>query len=290
MSDRDQEFNISRQARRRAAAFLLLVLTAVLAGCSSFKTFELQSRSPEQPIVIDGQADDWAGRLFVVEGQEISLGILNDKEYLYVCLRTDANPMRAQILRAGLTVWLDPSGGKKKALGIRFPIGLNPEESEMPRRGHQEAPESEEQLTGNLSELEVIRPGNEGPEKFAIAEAKGVEIAAVPSGRRLVYELKIALAQSEKDPIAVGTSPGKVIGVGFETGKIEYNDLPRRRGGMIGRGIPGMGGMGRGGMGGPGRWGGGREPQLPENLRIWATVRLSSGENPKTAGRLALAH
>ena len=183
-------------------------------------------------------------------------------------------------MRSGLIVWFDPKGGKKKALGIKFPIGMSPGEGPMPRGDYgddEEEPGFKKPGEENLNELEIIRSENEEPEKMEVAEAKGIEIKALPSRGGLIYELKIPLVRSDENPIAVGAEPGKTIGVGFETGKFDFNRMSRRPGRMPGTGgMPPMGGgMGRGGMG---RMGGGM-PQMAEELKIWATVKLGSGES-----------
>ncbi len=278
------KFRVTFPIRRAGMAFLLIFLAWGLIACSSFKTFMTQSRTPERQVAIDGRSDDWAGNLFIVKNEGVTLGFLNDQEYFYVCLRAEDNSRRGQIMRSGLTVWFDPKGGKKKTLGIKFPLGLPPDERPMPRGDfgeEEEEPDSKRPGEENLNELEIIRSENEEPEKMEVAEAKGIEIKALPSRGGLVYELKIPLVQSDENPIAVGAEPGKTIGVGFETGKFDFNSMSRRPGRMPGTGgMPPMGGgMGRGGMG---RMGGGM-PQMPEDLKIWATVKLGSGESRQPA-------
>lgn len=284
-----KKFNMGIIPRGAKAAFLLIFLTWGLTGCSSFKTFLTESRFPDRQIIIDGGSGDWAGNLFVVKGEGVTLGFLNDQEYLYICLRAEDNGTRGQILRSGLTVWFDPKGGKKKALGIKFPIGMPPGEWPMPREEYPEEPEFKGRFEENLNELQIIRSEKEEPEKMEIADAKGIEIKLLPSGRFLVYELKIPLVQSEQNPIAVGAQPGRTIGVGFETGKLDFGSMARRPGRMPGGGgMPPMGGsFGRGGMG---RIGGARAAQIPEELKIWATVKMGSGENREPAELISVSH
>jgi hypothetical protein len=268
-----------------ATAALALIMLWGLTGCGSFKAFQIESRPPEHQVIVDGKADDWAGHLFVVEGQKISLGFLNDPDYLYVCLRTDDGAMRRQLLRSGLTVWIDPRAGRKKTLGIKYPIGLKSSEQRMWKGEEPEEAEAPGELGGNLTDMEIFRQGNIEPETLDIADAGGIELKAATAGRSFVYELKVPLAQSSQETIGVGASPGGTVGIGFETGKFDLNNLPRRPGGMIGGtgGMPPVGGYGgRGGMMRPGRMRP-NEPEIPENLKIWATVKLSSGGRPAPA-------
>jgi len=265
-----------------------------LGACSSVKTFTTQSRPPERQVVVDGRSDDWAGNLFIVEDEGITLGFLNDKDNLYICLRAEEISTRGQIMRSGLTVWFDPKGGKKKTLGIKFPLGISPGEWPSPRGEYgdeEEEPGFRRPGEENLNELEIIRSDKDEPEKMELAEAKGIEVKVLPSRAGLVYELKIPLVGSDENPIAVGAGPGVTIGIGFETGKFDFNSMPRRPGRMPGTGgMPPMGGgMGRGGMGGMGRMGG-PMPQMAEELKIWATVKLSSGESREPAEVRSIAH
>ena len=269
----------------RAPAALALFLVFTLAGCSSYKTFQIESRPPEHQVLIDGKADDWAGRLFVVEGQKVSLGFLNDQECLYICLRTDDGGMQRQLLRLGLTVWFDPGGGRKKALGIKYPVGLSSREQRMWRGEEPEETGAPTEFGGNLTDVEIYRPGSSEPESLDIAEVEGIEIKAATAGKSFVYELKVPLAQSGRDFIGVGAPAGATVGVGFETGKFDLNNLPRRPSGTIGGtgGKPPVGGYGGpGGVMQPGRLRP-NEPEIPEDLKIWAAVQLSSGGNPAPA-------
>jgi hypothetical protein len=287
------KFPVSFSARQPGMAVLLVFLAWGLIACSSVRTFTTQSRPPERHVVVDGRSDDWAGNLFIVKDEGITLGFLNDKGSLYICLRAEGMSTRSQIMMSGLTVWFDPQGGKKKVLGIKFPVGMPPDERLRPRGDFgedEEEPRSKRPGEESLNELEIIRSDKEEPEKMEVAEAKGIEIKVLPSRAGLVYELKIPFVRSDESPIAVGTEPGKTIGIGFETGKIEFGGMPRGRGGMPGGGMPPMGGgMGRGGMGGMGRMGG-RGFEMPKEIKIWATVKLSAGEIREPAEVQSLSH
>jgi hypothetical protein len=267
---------------------LLCILAWGLAGCGSVRTFQIESRAPEHQIVVDGKADDWAGHLFVVEGQKVSLGFLNDRDFLYVCLRTDDTAMERQFLRSGLMIWFDPKGGKKKTLGIRYPVGLTPKEMRMWRGEERGDTEQPGEFEGNLSDLEVFRQGQSEPESLDIADAEGIEIKASTAGKHFVYELRMPLASPGQNSLGLGAQPGGTIGIGFETGKIDLSSLSRRPSGVIGGtgGMPPAGAFGgfggRGGMGRPGRLRP-NEPQIPEELKVWATVLLSLGDNHASA-------
>ncbi|MDH7511475.1 MAG: hypothetical protein QHH14_00840 [Clostridiales bacterium] len=267
-----------KKVRYPARNFLLCFFVLALVSCRSFTTYVMESLPPGPKIVIDGNTDDWRGALSIIEDGNVSLGFFNDQEYLYICLIAEDDVRRAQMMMQGLTVWFDPLGGKDKALGIRYPLGMSPGERPMRPRGEWGGIPAEDFSEEVLAELEIITSTKEASRKIRVEEAKGIEVKAVPASGLLVYELKIPLLQSGEQPFAVGAQPGKKIGVGFETGKLDPGLVRGRSpGGMR----PGGGGFGPGG----GRMGGfGQMPEIPEALKIWAQVQLSSGKRGDVRG------
>jgi hypothetical protein len=261
---------------------LVLLVAALLwlADCRTFGTFSMDSLAPPHPIVIDGKTDDWSGNLFV-EGEGLEVGFFNDRDDLYLCLLTRDDFTRAEILTQGLTVWFDPRGGTDHVFGIRFPLGLPRGEQKLPMRETREGPELENVPQKiPMEKMEILR-SKEPPRTLALDEAKGIEVKVLPTAETVVYELKIPLASSEQHPFAVGSEPGKTIGVGFESAPLETKELPRkkadqRRPGDEGgeRGEPGeQGEAGEAREGG--RGGFGRTPQVQEPLKLWAFVSLT---------------
>lgn len=270
-----------KNIRYSAEACLLSFLILGLTGCSSYTLYQTASLPPDFKIMIDGKTEDWLSTLSILEDGSVSVGFLNDQENLYVCLIAESGPLQDQIMMQGLTVWFDPQGGTAKAFGIKYPLGVPPGERPMPPQEERERASFEDFSEKTLSELEIIKSKKEAPQKMEIAEAKGIEVKAVPTSERIVYELKIPLLQTDQHPFAVGVQPGKTIGVGFETGKLNLDKAPGRPpGGMPGGGggMPPMGG-GFGPSGAGGRGGFGMRPEMPKGLKIWAQVQLSSGKS-----------
>ena len=84
----------------------ILVGTLLSQGCSS--QLKLDSRwSPEQ-INIDGDESDWQGALTYVDGKNVSIGIKNDGEFLYICLVSTDGMLQRQMMMRGFTAWFDP--------------------------------------------------------------------------------------------------------------------------------------------------------------------------------------
>lgn len=279
-----------RMSRETAVALFVWLLVSGLSGCSSYTTYATNSLPALQQIKIDGKTEDWLGALSIIEDGSVSVGFRNDRESLYICLMVEEEFLQAQIMGQGLTLWLDPRGGTSKALGIRYPLGM-PRGEGREERGEELVPSTSESPPEEaLSELEIIRSEKEAPQKMEIKEARGIEIIAVPTRGLFIYELKIPLLQTESQLIAVGAQPGQTVGIGFETPKPDHGQRPGPpSGGMPGggggrpggAGMPPMGGgRGAGPGGGPG---GGMMGEMPNGLRVWTLVHLSSGEIDRPA-------
>jgi hypothetical protein len=73
-------------------------------------------------IVIDGRQSDWDGSLYLLKKANVMVGARNDSENLYICFVTNDQAAQREIMRNGLTVWFDPSGGSSERYGIKFPL------------------------------------------------------------------------------------------------------------------------------------------------------------------------
>lgn len=245
----------------------------------SCSTLELESTWKDRDITLDGKGGDWLGAKYYFEDLAISVGLINDGQHLYVSMMTENPMIRTQIMRKGLTVWLDPKGGKNKTFGIKYPLGRQDSGQEEEQFNPQmmdeiNREEMMQKLQESMTELEVLGPNEEVLGKMDIEDAKGIEVKMRNAGGTFVYELKVPLTSSEEYPYAVGVKAGDVIGVGFLSPKLQ---MQRPRGMRGGGGMPGGGGGmgGRGGMGGmDGRGGMGR--QMPQQLKIWAKVQLAA--------------
>jgi len=263
----------------------LIMALAVLPQCVRY---EVDSRWPDRVITIDGSDADWENAKVYVEKANISIGVLNDSKFLYVCMASMDRRIATQIMRRGLTVWLDPKGGQNKTFGIHFPLGFQGRDGghgSMDLEGFKtEFDPAAMMVPEGMTDLGILGPGK----KDAVRMPTQVK-AGMDSGR-IVYELKVPLGRTDKTPHAIGTGPGKNVTVGLETPDFNGGKGPGRaawrsgsadgempQAGGPGEGEPGLGG-GRGpGMGGPGMEpDGGRGFSVPEPLRFWVLVHLAS--------------
>ena len=262
--------------RKQALSSILILFSFLLVGCSASK-LELNSNWRDREITVDGKNDDWLGAMLYFEEDNISVGLLNDENFFYICMIAEDQFIRTQVMRQGFTLWFDPDGGKEKTFGIKYPVGM--QANGLPRgmiRDEQSMERSSQTLRRPMIELEILGPGKDEVKKMPIEEAKGIDIHVEFSSGMLIYELKVPLIQSEQHPYAIGAEAGSSIGIGLETSKMERQDVRREiSGGRVGGGpTSGM----RGGAGGRGMPGS-RRPQMRQPLKIWAVVQLASNNS-----------
>ncbi|MCH7573866.1 MAG: hypothetical protein IIA59_01960 [Candidatus Marinimicrobia bacterium] len=267
-------------------AWLLLLVLSPISG----KKDKFSSHWRGQEIVIDGDQQEWSGKLVIPKRENIAIGIMNDDSYLYVTMSTSDRRTMMQIMRMGLTVWFDPGGKKKKVLGIKYPIGgpdTGMRSAGGRNRGSNEMPDLESQIEA-LQEsqlwIEVLGPDKNDITRLSISDGHGikVEVGSSPDGR-FVYELRIPLERTPGSPYAIYSSLAKTVGIGFETGAMDLQAMRGQRGGGMrsggrqgGGGMRGGGGRG-GGMRGGGMRGGGAGQQMPKPFKYWARVSLATG-------------
>jgi hypothetical protein len=264
-------------------SFILFLLTILFVACGSI---QLSSIWRDREVTIDGKHDDWLNGLLYFERENISLGLLNDESFMYICMIVENPIIRNQIMRQGFTLWFDPSGGNKRIFGIKFPVGMSEEEMQMrgmragdvpvkPRREEMDPERIRQSMMRQMTEMEILGPGKDEGVRMPTEEAKGINVTINSSSGTLVYELKIPLGLDEQSPYAIGARAGSLVGIRLEIPKFRRPNTGR---GMAG-GMPGVGG--RGGMGrmpGGGMRGGGMRPQMPGALKIKAVVQLASAD------------
>jgi hypothetical protein len=287
--------------RRVFVSGVAAVLVASAVGVAANKRQLIDSHWRDRDIRIDGDNGDWPGPLTPVEeNHPLLTGAMNDGQYLYLVLSTSDATLRRQILRQGLIVWFDPSGGDKKHFGVKYPVGVLPEEASSrggyrrggaggsgggyhrptddPNSGNTaQAPPSDLEVTDRL---EVYGPQKDDVHSYVTEMAPGISAKVGQVEGYLVYELKVPLTKTGDAPYGIEAKSGALIGFGVETPKMEQPAHEAGRGGGFGGFGGGMGGNGGGGMGGRGGGGGGSgsrgEFQPPKPLKSWAAIQLAA--------------
>jgi hypothetical protein len=268
-----------------------LLTSAAIGTVAASERPHFASKGLDGAITIDGRFDDWYGHPEPFGNDPIAVQFLNDGEFLYVRLTASDAAARMQIRRLGMTVWFDPAGGTKKKFGIRYPVveqgdggsPFGPDRAMGGRRGRGgDDPPPEDEAASPVDRVDILGPGKDDARSLTRGHLSGVDVAIHVEQGTLQYELKVPLARSGDHPYAIDTAPGKTIGVGIETGKLQMRSFGTGRGGGFGGGGGGMGGGGGrgrgGGMGGGGGRGGGQrgsEPPRPAKpMKPWGTVTI----------------
>jgi len=268
---------MNKKALLKASRLLSLPLILTLfVNCNNI---ELNSLWRDCEISIDGMQFDWENTLINIEDKKMNLGLLNDNEYLYICLLPLDQDIIWQAMTQGFTVWFEPDGDPKNKLGICYPIGI--QSSNMPLRGFMAKQNPEERrkvIEKSLKEIKLIGPGKNETITIPVTNPTGIEVRVGTRNERMVYELKIPLAESDEHLYAVGALPGNEIKVKFETGKFKKSAMNRPSGMRPGGGKGGRGGGGKGMRPGAG----GRErPDMPEPMKMSVKVLLASADSDK---------
>jgi hypothetical protein len=266
-------------------------------GCSAI---EVTSQARQTEIEIDGKDNEWLNKITYYEKEKIGVGIQNDGENFYVCIKTIDRATKMKMMMMGMTVWFDNKGGSDKTFGIRFPIGtatgmnfrdpMNSSETEMgmssgnsSRRGFGLSEPNisalQKEVDQMLGEIEVIGPGRLEINRVRTINSQktyGIKTSIHDTLGAMTYELLIPLKTKEQFFYSIETEAGKEIGVGFETGDVLTPTMPSGNVGMSGGGSPGGmgGGSPQGGMGGSQ----GRMPrqsqEMSNKISLWMKVKL----------------
>jgi hypothetical protein len=261
-----------------AAALILGAALVVGSGCNQP---EMSGGWAATEIRVDGNLDDWRGEWPWYDDLRASVGARNDDHFFYLMIRTPDPELLRRAIGQGLTVWIDPHGGKDKVLGIRYPLGLRdmrapadsgggppeaallpgaPADSETQRTRHGARrrfdPEAVlKAMSESPVEVRLLRESSVS-QRLTLDKTGGVEVALGSSAGSFAYELMVPLtapgtAEGAMDPahFAIPARPGGTIGVGIEIAAPPRPQQARGR-----RLEPGEGG--EGGRGGEGGWGG----------------------------------
>jgi len=278
---------------RPAVLLAATPLIALLASCASPPT--PQSSWRDRQVLIDGRDGEWEGAKYYVEQSNVDIGVLNDGEYLYLCMSAVERPTMMQVLGHGMTTWLNAKGNRDRSFGVRYPNGRT-EDMAMPRptggrggmrpgrRAEGGEPLDPRQLEAYVERAlegqapEMLHDGDDEGRRLGLADSEVVEVRMGFDRGRLIYELKVRLARTEPHGPGIGAVEGKRVGVGLITPELTPGGMGGRRGGMAGgmggSGIPGAGMPPGGGVRGTmSRPPGGSIGPVP--LEVWFQVELA---------------
>jgi hypothetical protein len=90
--------------------------------CLSGKAQSIALKTPPTSIVIDGDKKEWGDNFIYNEEKHIYYNIANDKENLYLVIKTNDDLQLNNILLSGVTFSIDPKGRKKRTYSVTFPV------------------------------------------------------------------------------------------------------------------------------------------------------------------------
>jgi hypothetical protein len=195
-------------------AIALAIVGSLLACAHSEK---IQSSWPDPEITVDGAYADWSGRLVRLDdGRSVALGVANDRSNLYLCLVTRDFEIQSMIQRSGLTVWLDPDGGRRKRVGFRI------------------APIEPTAAATTPAYIEIVFDGAEYGEQLVGSVENGpVEVRSAAQADVTAYEIRLALGAplgvANPRLSSVTLAPGSLLGVGVETQELRVGRGRDRR-------------------------------------------------------------
>lgn len=209
------------------AALAGLLLVGACGGPST-----IPRGSTSGPPTIDGALSEWGGSLSYLEGEPVSMSVLPTDSLLYVALATQDQPLIRSVAQNGLVVWVDPAGGKRRAYGVQYPLGLRAQRAGRRAAGAAGTSESSQAAFSfdqlSLRELAIHRADSTRvriPAQFS----SGVRAQATIDSGALVYELAI--------PVGSGTEGGtgarhglrtplsNTVGIGLQTPEGDDDDV-----------------------------------------------------------------
>lgn len=237
-----------------AAAFLL-------PSCSSSKkSASNKNIFADTAIVVDGDNKDWPTPYpFYDEKAGIGYDISNDKDNLYITLKTADEKVQVKMLRGGVNVWIDVKGEKNLVTAINYPLEHNNSASRAAASMKQSAQQRKMEAIENASDytLSGFKKCNGNNLSINQANSCGIQVKiGVNDFNELVWEAAIPFTALYGRKMTV-VDTHKPISICFD-----LKGLKQVAGGTNGSGHGGGmgGGMRGGGMGGGGgmRGGGGR--------------------------------
>lgn len=225
---------------RLSYVILTALLVVLISGCNSY---ELESDRWDRDVTIDGDDNEWDESRFYIEKEGIVAGVMNDDEFLYVCIYPSNSQLSGKILRQGLTLWANAEG-KKEELRDQVPTsdsygGFQKDSGNDDPEGRQgkkfETPE----------ELEIIGPEENKIAHYYTSEISGLQLGLNMNKGVLVYEIKIPFKSNPSNTFSLNAKNGDMIALGFEIEKAE-SDLSQMgpkegsRSGGMGSGMKGQ--------------------------------------------------
>jgi len=199
----------------------ILLLTALCFTACSTKLAPL-GHYQTTPVVADGNSDDWTLPLrFANATYTLQYNITNDTKNIYICALSRDETTILRMLRAGITVYVDPKGQNARDISLHFPLRKQPDPNIHNRNGE---PLTNSNDSGWKEELlrqsdSYGTTGFSGIEngQFAVTDTKNPIRVAIQLSRHdslLVYEAVIPI-QNVPGAALTTRNPKKTFSIGI---------------------------------------------------------------------------
>jgi len=263
---------------------IVLILGLLLLGIVGCSLSELMVSSPVKDITIDGNHEDWSGKLKYYEDERVAVGFQNDDENFYFCLVTSDRATTMKIMTLGLTVWFEPENGEQE-MGLQFPKRMEGASARsLLGTGRQKEENTDFEVTVNTmmqyqGEYLLVDEDEEIFYAAPLGSSDGFDIKLNVVNQQFVYEAKLPIGNNSLAQFPISIFPNENTTIRFETGEIDLDEI-RRNGGIqqqgMGKGGSGMQGGGQGGRGSMQSGGrGGSNRMGMERLNFDVEVKLS---------------
>jgi len=208
----------------------------------------VESFRPAKPLIIDGNMSDWETDWLMDSKGRFNYNIANDDEFLYYRIKMVDEMTQRKVGLFGLSVLLNPSGKKVGKMGIKFPMGLTPDEVKAIK--HDDGPPTEasmiqlnKDLIKDAEALELIGLAKEHIVSSRLGLMNGIQVIIVADDKGdYFYEGKIPFKAFKMKRADI-----KLLGVTFQTGRLVNTGANAQAAASSG---PPMGGFGGNGYGG----------------------------------------
>lgn len=263
-----------------AVAMGLILMNLFNSGCAPQNINSVWTR---EKIVANGTEDEWGeAPQYYDADRSVMIRVRDGNEAIYLCFSTTDDALARQLAMSGLTLWIDPLGGKDKTFGIHLPkiergkhrkktgdLGSGSVAATDSGKGHR-------QPTIKMPDtLKMTYSDATGPIEMSLAEIQntGIHIGiGQRNGRGFVCEFAI---RYDAAPCLKGLAQSAIAGIGFES-------VTLRRG--LSNDEPSFSRQGRGGSGGRRGGGSGQQGKSRPSHRktggpygLWLVVKLSHG-------------
>ena len=219
-----------RTARTLVVTAGFLLLPVFVDG----RDLQVASAWAPAPAKVDGTAGTWSELLRPLGDLPMVIGVQNDADFLYLCLKTSNLKLKKQLTATGLTVWVNGTGkpSTKNGIGVRYPLGGD--QGTKQRKDGKPAPTPAEEGSGPgvfepLPEFELLGPTAEDRRRVELADNEPIATALGDDSGVMVLQLRLPLKSSDVHPLAVGAAPGAAIALRLVTDVPKVSDTQRWR-------------------------------------------------------------